>query len=163
MAAPMRKIDWYFDFVSPYSCICLHRLQEISVPITYRPGRFGGLLNHGGQKGPAEIPAKRRWTYRWCTWWAKELGILFRFPAEHPFNPLRHLRLAIACGNAPDAVKRIFDSIWMNGGNGNDPARFLLLCKELGDDENRLADKGFKDSLIKKTGKAGAPAVLRVA
>ena len=82
------SIDWYFDFVSPYSYIALHRLRELPQPVTYKPVLFAGLLNHWGQKGPAEIPAKRRWTYRWCTWWAASLGIPFRFPAAHPFNPL---------------------------------------------------------------------------
>src|SRR5258708_13364794 len=154
MATP--SVDWYFDFVSPYSYIALHRLRELSHPVSYKPVLFAGLLNHWGQKGPAEIPAKRRWTYRWCTWWAKELGIPFRFPAEHPFNPLRHLRLAIACGNAPDAVKRIFDSIWMNGGNANDPARFSLLCKELEIDQTPLADSAIKNSLRKNTEQAAA-------
>ena len=69
------SVDWYFDFVSPYSYICLHRLGELPVQVSYKPVLFAGLLNHWGQKGPAEIPAKRKWTYRWCTWWARELGI----------------------------------------------------------------------------------------
>src|SRR2546430_2896842 len=124
MVAPMQKVDWYFDFVSPYSYICLHRLRElqsqVSVEVSYKPVLFAGLLNHFGQKGPAEVPAKRRWTYRWCTWWAKELGIPFRFPAEHPFNPLPHLRLALACGSKPEAVKRLFQWIWVSGAKAVD-------------------------------------------
>src|SRR5690349_18990053 len=126
------SVDWYFDFVSPFSYIALHRLRELSQPVNYKPVLFAGLLNHWGQKGPAEIPAKRRWTYRWCTWWAKSLDIPFRFPAEHPFNPLHHLRLALACGSRPQAVKRIFDDLWMSGANAADPARFAALCRELG-------------------------------
>ena len=31
------SIDWYFDFVSPYSYIGLHRLKEFSIPITCKP------------------------------------------------------------------------------------------------------------------------------
>jgi hypothetical protein len=31
------------------------------------------------------------------------LGLPLRFPAAHPFNPLHHLRLAIACGSKPEA------------------------------------------------------------
>src|SRR5438128_2706856 len=156
----MRTVDWYFDFVSPFSYICLHRLQEISIPIAYKPVLFAGLLNHWGQKGPAEIPAKRLWTYRWCTWWARELGIAFRFPAAHPFNPLRHLRLALACGSKPDAVKRIFDSIWMSGENANDPERFSRLCAELGVSEGQLAEA--KDLLRKNTDEAAARGVFGV-
>ena len=154
------SIDWYFDFVSPYSYICLHRLREVSAPISYKPVLFAGLLNHFGQKGPAEVPAKRRWTYRWCTWWAGELGIPFRFPAAHPFNPLQHLRLAIACGSTAEAVKRIFESIWTGGGDPNDPARFSELCRALGVSPEDLSAR--KDELRRNTDEAAAKGVFGV-
>jgi 2-hydroxychromene-2-carboxylate isomerase len=154
------SIDWYFDFVSPYSYIALHRLREFSHPVAYKPVLFAGLLNHWGQKGPAEIPAKRRWTYRWCTWWAKELGIPFRFPAEHPFNPLAHLRLALACDSDPAAVKRIFESIWMSGENATDKTRFAALCRELGISEEKLVE--VKDALRQNTEDAAARGVFGV-
>jgi 2-hydroxychromene-2-carboxylate isomerase len=158
----MASIDWYFDFVSPYSHLCLYRLGEVSSEINYKPVLFAGLLNHWGQKGPAEIPAKRQWTYRWCTWWARELGIPFRFPAAHPFNPLHHLRLSIACGNRPDAVRRIFDSIWTTGENATDPALFSGLCSELGVPEARLASPEVKDQLRTNTEQAAAQGVFGV-
>src|SRR5687767_11597264 len=148
---PMASIDWYFDFVSPYSHICLHRLGEISSEVNYKPVLFAGLLNHWGQKGPAEIPAKRRWTYRWSAWWAGSLGVSFRYPAAHPFNPLPHLRLALACGCAPPAVKRIFEWIWMSGENASDPARFAELCAELGVDAARLSSAEVKNALRQNT------------
>jgi 2-hydroxychromene-2-carboxylate isomerase len=156
----MQNLDWYFDFVSPFSYLCLHRLKEISIPITYKPVLFAGLLNHWGQKGPAEIPAKRRWTYRWCQWWAGELGVPFRFPAQHPFNPLQHLRLALACDSRPDAVKRIFDWVWISGGNANDPQRFSQLCAELGVKSEMLP--AAKDQLRKNTEDAAACGVFGV-
>jgi 2-hydroxychromene-2-carboxylate isomerase len=160
LTAMRASVDWYFDFVSPFSYIALHRLRELPQAVNYKPVLFAGLLNHWGQKGPAEIPAKRRWTYRWCTWWARSLDIPFRFPAEHPFNPLQHLRLALACGSRPDAVKRIFESIWMSGANANDPARFAALCTELGVSEPQLA--AAKDPLRMNTDEAAARGVFGV-
>jgi 2-hydroxychromene-2-carboxylate isomerase len=154
------SVDWYFDFVSPYSYIALHRLREIPAPIIYKPVLFAGLLNHFGQKGPAEIPAKRRWTYRWCEWWAKELGIPFRFPASHPFNPLHHLRLALACDSRPEAVKRIFEATWMSGEDATDPGRFSKLCAELKVDASRLSE--MKDALRNNTEEAAARGVFGV-
>ncbi|HYC14916.1 MAG TPA: 2-hydroxychromene-2-carboxylate isomerase [Stellaceae bacterium] len=156
------SVDWYFDFVSPYSYLALHRLAEIPRPIAYRPVLFAGLLKHWGQKGPAEIPAKRRWTYRSCTFRARQLGVPFRFPASHPFNPLQHLRLALACGSSPQAVKRIFESIWMSGANANDPDRFSLLCKALEVDPTRLAEPAIKDALRRNTEEAVARSVFGV-
>ena len=66
----MRAVTWYFDFVSPYSYIAFKRLNELprDATVQLRPVLFGALLNHFGQKGPAEVPAKRLWTYRWCIW-----------------------------------------------------------------------------------------------
>jgi 2-hydroxychromene-2-carboxylate isomerase len=156
------SIDWYFDFVSPFSYICLHRLPELDVEVKFKPVLFAGLLQHWGQKGPAEIPAKRKWTYRWCTWWARELGIAFRFPAEHPFNPLQHLRLAIACECRPEAVKRIFAALWMSGANATDPQRFSALARELGVDEARLSAPDVKEALRKNTSDAAARGVFGV-
>jgi 2-hydroxychromene-2-carboxylate isomerase len=156
------SIDWYFDFVSPYSYIALHRLDELPRPVTCRPVLFAGLLNHWGQKGPAEIPAKRKWTYRWCTWWAANLGIPFRFPAAHPFNPMQHLRLALACDSRLDAVKRIFASLWMSGTHADDPERFAALCRELSIDPSRLADPDVKDKLRKNTEEAAQRGVFGV-
>jgi 2-hydroxychromene-2-carboxylate isomerase len=126
--------------------------------VSYKPVLFAGLLNHFGQKGPAEVPAKRQWTYRWCTWWAGELGIPFRFPASHPFNPLQHLRLAIAEGCTPKAVARIFEAIWTTGG---DPMQgFDALRRELGVEARRLAE--VKEVLRKNTEEATARGVFGV-
>ena len=66
----MRTALWYFDFVSPFAYLCLHRLKELpqDVKIEYRPVLFAGLLGHWGQKGPAEIAGatggRSAWEFR---------------------------------------------------------------------------------------------------
>jgi 2-hydroxychromene-2-carboxylate isomerase len=160
----MRAVTWYFDFVSPYSYIAFKRLHELprGVAVELKPVLFAGLLNHFGQKGPAEVPAKRRWTYRWCTWWAKSLGIPFRFPASHPFNPLQHLRLAIAAGATRENVETIFDAIWTSGAEASDPAAFAALAKELGVDAARLGAPKVKDVLRRNTDEAASRGIFGV-
>lgn len=160
----MRAATWYFDFVSPFAYIGLHRLKELpaDLAIEYRPVLFAGLLNHWGQKGPAELPSKRRYTYRWSHWWAKSLGIPFRYPAAHPFNPLHHLRLAIACGSRPEAVRKIFDSIWTTGEDASDQRRFAALCAELGVAADALAAPEVKEALKRNTEAAAQTGVFGV-
>jgi 2-hydroxychromene-2-carboxylate isomerase len=160
----MRDVDWYFDFISPYSYICLYRLAELprDVKIRAKPVLFAGLLNHFGQKGPAEITAKRLWTYRWCTWWAKQLGIPLRFPALHPFNSLHHLRLCLAAGNTEQAIRAIFDDIWVEGADAADPARFKALAAKLGVAEDKLGSAEVKDALRRNSDAAIAAAVFGV-
>lgn len=160
----MRSVRLYFDFVSPYSYIAFKRLHELprDVAVELKPVLFAALLDRFGQKGPAEVPVKRRWTYRWCTWWAKSLGIPFRFPASHPFNPLHHLRLAIAAGSTPQAVGRIFDAIWTTGAEASDPAKFKALAVALGVDEARLGAQEVKDALRTSTEQAASAGVFGV-
>lgn len=160
----MRTLTFYFDFVSPYSYLAFKRLHELPADVELRlePVLFAGLLAHFGNKGPAEIPVKRRWTYRWCTWWAKELGIPFRFPASHPFNPLHHLRLALAVGPSRENVGRIFDAIWISGAEATDGAALAALARSLGVDESRLASAQIKDALRRCTDEAAARGVFGV-
>jgi 2-hydroxychromene-2-carboxylate isomerase len=160
----MRTAIWYFDVVSPFAYICLRRLEELpsDLAIEYRPVLFAGLLNHWGQKGPAELPTKRRYTYRWSHWWAHSLGVPLRYPAAHPFNPLHHLRLAIACGCKPEALRKIFDSIWTTGKDASDQSEFAALCKDLGVAVEALNAPEVKDALRKNTEQATQRGVFGV-
>ena len=160
----MRTATWYFDFISPFAYICLHRLKELpaDLAIEFRPVLFAGILNHWGQKGPAELPTKRRYTYRWSHWTATNLGLPFKFPAAHPFNPLHHLRLAIACGSKPEAIRRIFDAVWTTGADASDPGRFASLSKDLGVSKDQLENVGVKNALRKNTEEAAQRGVFGV-
>ena len=108
-------IEWYFDFVSPFSYLQCERLQPHAASVHPRPVLFAAILDALGQRGPAEIPAKRAFTYRFVVWRAKALGIPLRFPHAHPFNPLPLLRLAHACDCRMDAITRIFRFVWRDG------------------------------------------------
>jgi len=160
----MRSAIWYFDFVSPFAYICLHRLKELpaDLAIEYKPVLFAGILNHWGQKGPAELPTKRRYTYRWSHWWARSLGLPLRYPAAHPFNPLHHLRLAIACGAKPEAIRKIFDAVWTTGADATDPARFAALLNELEIKREDLEKPEIKNALRASTEQAVARGVFGV-
>lgn len=59
---------FYFDFISPYAYLAWTQLPALAarherelVPV---PVLFAALLNAHGQKGPAEIPAKRIYLFK---------------------------------------------------------------------------------------------------
>ncbi len=62
----MASADWYFDFVSPFSYLQCEQLPQLeqTIRVRYRPVLFAALLKAHASLGPAEIPAKRRFTYR---------------------------------------------------------------------------------------------------
>jgi 2-hydroxychromene-2-carboxylate isomerase len=128
----MARITWYFDFVSPFSYLQFAAFPTLfqRSDVELKPVLFAGLLNHFGQKGPAEIEPKRKHTYQHTQWQAGKRGVPMRYPPAHPFNPLHALRVAIALGGTYDTVKTIFDFIWVEGRSPNDEWR--ALCDALG-------------------------------
>ena len=158
--------DWYFDFVSPFAYLQSEQLDSLGprISIRYRPVLFAGLLGANGQKGPAEIPAKRAFTYRFCIWQARRQGIALKFPPEHPFNPLPLLRLAIACDCAPEAIHRIFRFVWADGRLPDLPIEWAELASALGvpDAETRIATPEVKTELRRNTDEAIARGVFGV-
>lgn len=162
----MVAADWYFDFISPFSYLQGERLASLAptIRVRYRPILFAALLEANGQKGPAEIPAKRVFTYRFVVWQARKLGIPLKFPHEHPFNPLPLLRLAIACDCAPDAVQRIFRFVWRDGRLPDLPIEWAELVHDLGvpDAQARIAAQDVKDALRRNTEEAVARGVFGV-
>ncbi len=131
----MKRIVFRFDFVSPFAYLAFERLPEalagISHVVDYRPVLFAGLLSHHGQKGPAEIEPKRAWTFRHVHWIAQQHGIPMDTPAQHPFNPLSLLRLALACGPNRQVVETIFRHAWRGGADAMQPERLAALQSAL--------------------------------
>ena len=146
-------VDWYFDFVSPFSYLQLEMMHEITAiaPVTLRPILFAGILKARGQLGPAEIPEKRLFTYRFAQWQAARYGIPLRFPPAHPFNPIKALRLSIVFRNEMDAVRTIFRHLWREGRTLDDPSDWRRLCERLGDTdvEDKIAAPEVKAELRK--------------
>jgi 2-hydroxychromene-2-carboxylate isomerase len=137
-----RRLTWYFDVISPYAYLQTGDLNRLpaDTEIVAKPVLFAGLLNHWGQKGPAEIPAKRLHTYRQCAWMAAQRGLPFRMPSAHPFNPLSALRLLCALGPTVDQANVATRVVF---GEGHDPSTsegLAALGQALGiDDPARLA------------------------
>ena len=135
----MKQISFYLDFISPYAWLAFEELPRalmgLSYSVQYKPVVLGALLRHNGSLGPAEIPAKRDWTYRHVMWLAHSKSVVLDMPALHPFNPMPLLRLAVATDAAglPNryVCETIFRHVWQGGADAVDPARMQALTTEL--------------------------------
>ena len=157
-----------FDVISPFAYLAHELLlrEPLARPLAYRPVLFAGLLAAHGQKGPAEIEGKRRFTYRHCTWLGGHLGIPFSMPSHHPFNPIRYLRLIVAMDNAPDVITETFRSLFASGMDPGDDTNWRALCAKLGvtqaDADECIADAAVKQTLRGNTDAAIAAGVFGV-
>jgi len=143
---------WYFDFISPFSYLQWQKVKRLdAAEVTPVPIAFGAVLAAHGQKGPAEIPGKREFTYRHVLWQARAEGVPLVFPPAHPFNPLAALRLCIAAGTTPAAVDAIFDWIWRDGRAGDSTTTLAPLAETLGVDPLLIEDATTKTALRANT------------
>ncbi len=165
----MKRIEFWFDPISPFAYLAFERLPQalegLSHEVVYRPVLFAALLGHWGQKGPAEIEAKRAWTFRHVHWMAAQHGIEMRTPSLHPFNPLPLLRLALACGPNRRVVEALFHHVWRDGGDPSDPARLAALTTSLapprdpnGDDVKRALRAAGEEAIA--AGVFGVPSMV---
>lgn len=135
----MKQITFYLDFISPYSHLAFEKLPEalmgLSYSVVYRPVLLGAMLRHHQLMGPAEVPAKREWTYRHVMWLGHAQGVKLQMPAVHPFNPLPLLRLAIACAGGGDPNRYVCETllhhVWHGGLDANDAQRLMALREQL--------------------------------
>jgi 2-hydroxychromene-2-carboxylate isomerase len=160
------RVSWVFDVISPFAYLAFPRLTELPphVHLEYVPVLLAGLLQHFGQLGPAEIPSKRRFTYRFALWRAHRLGLPMQMPPAHPFNPLAALRLVIAAGSDRRAAGTVLDAVFRDGRDVSDPAVIADLARALGvaDPQTALADPGVKQRLRANTEWASARGIFGV-
>jgi len=165
----MKQITFYLDFISPYAHLAFHELPRallgLSYAVTYKPVFLGALLRHHGLLGPAEVPAKRDWTYRHVMWLAKTMDVPLQMPSEHPFNPLGLLRLAVATQEAGEpnrfVCETIFSHVWAYGLDAADKGRLQALIDEL-DPDRSVTDESVKQQLHHHTEEAIAAGVFGV-
>lgn len=129
MTRDSRKlVEFFFDPISPYAWLAskeLDRLETAGFTIDCRPVLFAALLNAHGQKGPAEVPAKRLYIFRDVMRLAALHGWPCQGPPTHPYNPLRALRLCTALENRDERMRlarALLAAAWERGEDLNDAA-----------------------------------------
>ena len=165
----MIQATWYFDVISPFAYMQAMRFNDWpdDVNMTLKPVLFAGLLNHWGQLGPAEIAPKKTFTFQHSIWRAKRMGIEFKLPSKHPFNPIRALRLAVAM-NDMASIQTIFRTIWVEGKVPDDEDGWSAIQTALGikDGAARIDKPEIKSTLISngeeaiKAGVFGVPTIV---
>ena len=110
----MKKIEFYFDFLSPYSYLAWTWVREQSHDFDYIPVTLATIIKSHETKGPAEIEPKRNYLFKDILRFTKLNNIPFTTPKDLPFNSLYALRLALK-SSAGEMQKEIIDAIYRAG------------------------------------------------
>ena len=169
-------IDFYFDFISPYSYLAHKRIREIQkekkIEFLYKPILLGGLHNLAGITAPALIKSKKKFLVDDCEMVARKFKINFKFNEKFPINSLSLMRgILVIDDNAKDLfIDKFFDAYWSLNSDLDNKENIIKILKEINIDPKifyeNISKQETKDNLKNITQKAfdkkifGAPTFI---
>ena len=115
-----RRVEFYFDVVSPYSYLAFGRVERIcreaGAELALRPMLLGAVHNAVGITAPIEVKSKGSYQLRDIQRWAEYYGLPMRFPEPFPFRTLKTMRAAMAGEDVEPFVREAFALYWEEGG-----------------------------------------------
>ena len=169
-----KEIDFYFDFISPYTYLAYKKIQSLpkDIKINYKPILLGGLHNLEGITAPAFIKHKLKHMISDCNLIAKKDKSNFIWNSKFPINSLNIMRgyLYINVEKKDLYLNIMFDAYWKDNLDISNEGIFKTLlekCKiEVISFFNGIKDTKIKDELKSITQKAhdkgifGAPTFI---
>ena len=147
-----KVIDFYFDFISPYSYLAHQKIKSIKgVNFNYKPVLVGGLHNLQGITAPAFIKHKLKHMISDCDLIAKKDKSNFIWNSNFPINSLNIMRgyLFINVENRDLYLNVMFDAYWKDNLNISNEEIIKTLIKK---SKIEVASffEGIKDPKIKE-------------
>ena len=153
----IKNLDFYFDFISPYSYLAYKRLNSLNkdnkININYKPILLGGLHNLGKITPPAFNQRKLKNMKNDCELVASKNKIEFKWNVKFPINSLYLMRgyLFINNDKKDKYFDLCFDAYWKNNEDISKEEtikNILSKCEiKINDFEEGIKDQKIKDEL----------------
>ncbi|CAI8721349.1 2-hydroxychromene-2-carboxylate isomerase [Pseudomonas sp. ODNR1LW] len=174
-----KTVEFYFDLGSPATYLAYTQLPKICAQtdsqLIYVPFLLGGVFKATGNASPATIPAKGRYMFIDLDRYAKRYGVPLTINPHFPINTLVLMRAVTGVQlRQPERfaafIDCLFQALWIDGRNLNDPATVGAVLSENGFDPQEIlalsAEEEVKIALKDTTEKAvqrgvfGAPSMF---
>lgn len=126
-----KTVEFFFDVGSPATYLAWTQLprlcQETGAQLVWRPMLLGGVFKDTGNASPAMVPAKGAYMLRDLARHARRYGVSFQPNPHFPINTLLLMRAITGVQlrepeRFQDLVGLVFQALWVQGLNLNDPA-----------------------------------------
>ncbi|WP_220348868.1 2-hydroxychromene-2-carboxylate isomerase [Alkalilimnicola ehrlichii] len=136
-----KQIAFFFDVGSPASYLAWTQLPAIAeaagAEIVWKPMLLGGVFKATGNRSPAEVAAKSRYTRQDFSRYAERYGVPFQHNPYFPINTLLLMRGAEAFRETPQFqpyLRAVFEAIWVEPRNLNEPEELAQVLAQAGFD-----------------------------
>ena len=148
-----KYLDFYFDFISPYSFLAFKKLNSLNkdnkININYKPILLGGLHNLGKITPPAFNERKLKNMKNDCELIASKNNIDFKWNARFPLNSLYLMRgyLVVDDNLKKEFFEVCFDAYWKNNEDISDEKNIDVIIKKTGLNKRKFLDDIKEDSV----------------
>ena len=143
-----KHIEFYFDFISPYTYLGHRRIENegSGINFNYKPILLGGLHKLWNITPQAYIEPKKEFMIMDCKMVSKKFKIDFIFNSKFPINTIKLMRGCLVLENdqLKEYIKLVFDAYWKNNEDVNDNK---VLSKILDQIDIKLEE--FRDKIEK--------------
>ena len=119
----MKRVEFYYDLVSPYSYLAYGRVGRIceqnGAELILRPMLLGAVHKAVGLQAPIEIMPKASYQAQDIRRWAQYYGLPLQFPDPFPFRTLKTMRAAMFLQEREELeafTREAFALYWEEGG-----------------------------------------------
>jgi 2-hydroxychromene-2-carboxylate isomerase len=148
-----KEIDFYFDFISPYTYLAYKKIQSLpkNIKINYKPILLGGLHNLEGITPPAFVRSKLKHMINDCLLIAKKDNFDFKWNSKFPINSLNIMRgyFSISSLNQAKYIETLFDAYWRDDLDTSREEILTPLLEQCKIDKD-IFFKTIKDPVIKE-------------
>ncbi|MCF7820981.1 MAG: 2-hydroxychromene-2-carboxylate isomerase [Mariprofundaceae bacterium] len=156
----MRQVDFYFDFISPYSYLAATQIVAFSgkydAEFHWVPVNLPKLIKYSGNTPPATVKNKALYSLRDLKRWADYLNVPFKMIRPGSFDSRPALRIAAALKDQERArfCLGVFTALWSGsvdpGREGwleevfkqqSLPGSWISLCNDVLDENSEAAIK----------------------
>ena len=148
-----KYLDFYFDFISPYSFLAFKKLNFLNkdnkININYKPILLGGLHNLGKITPPAFNERKLKNMKNDCELIASKNNIDFKWNVRFPLNSLYLMRgyLVVDDNLKKKFFEICFDAYWKNNEDISDEKNIDVIIKKTGLNKRKFLDDIKEDSV----------------
>jgi 2-hydroxychromene-2-carboxylate isomerase len=158
----MAELEFFYDFVSPYSYLASTQVEGLArrtgARLRWRPFLLGGVFKSTGNRAPIETVAKGKHMWTDLDRWARKLEVPLRRPRVFPVPTMLALRAALAAPPEalPAASRALFKAVWADDREVGNPATLAAILGEAGLDGPALvaAAPAQKEALTRQTQEA---------
>lgn len=165
-----RAVEFFYDYVSPYTYLANSQLASLECDVIYRPVLLGAIMKTIGNQPPARLKPRGRYLFEDVKRWADHYQLPYRMHPDFPLNTIKALRLAFVARDAglfEPIHEALFAAAWEQELDINDdtvlgriitdaggPANDML--QQIGSDEVKTRLRDNTDEAISR-GVFGAP------